>query len=132
MLTRKQVETTIGKTFADKLDEIVLDIGPKLIFTRRDMVEELGCANFVAGARLQKVLRRLGIETAAELFRTDPFSIVRCKGIGETSMFVAMCILDHAQYNVEDWWGWKETNDLKFSSFKHNATRRARKSKHEV
>lgn len=132
MLTRDVVETTIGKSFADKLDEIILEVSPKLTYTRRQMVEDLGCANFVAAAKLQKVLRKLGIESAAQLFRTDPFSIVRVKGIGETSMFVAMCILDAAQYNVQEWWGWKETNDLKFSSFKHNATTRARKSKHEI
>jgi hypothetical protein len=132
MLTRDIVETTIGKTFADKLDEVILDIGPKLLFTRRSMIEELGCANFTATTILQKVLRKLNITTTAQLFRTDPFSIARVKGVGETTMFVAMCILDAAQYNVQEWWGWKETNKLKFSSFKHNANRRALKVKHEV
>jgi hypothetical protein len=96
------------------------------------MVEDLGCANFVAAVTLQKVLRKFGITTPSQLFKTDPFSIVRVKGVGETTMFVAMCILDAAQYNVKDWWGWKETNELKFSSFKHNATRRASKAKHDV
>lgn len=132
MLTRDVVETTIGKTFADKLDEVVLDVSPQLSFTRRSMVEDLGCANFVAAVTLQKVLRKFGITTPSQLFKTDPFSIVRVKGVGETTMFVAMCILDAAQYNVKDWWGWKETNELKFSSFKHNATRRASKAKHDV
>lgn len=132
MLTRDVVETTISKTFADKLDEVVLDISPKLTFTRRQMVEELGCANFVAAAVLQKALRKLQIETPAQLFRTDPFSLVRVKGVGEATIFVAMCILDAAQYNVKKWWGWNETNDLKFSSFKHNATRRASKAKHDI
>ena len=133
MLTRKIVETTIGKGFADKLDEVVLEAGGKLVFTKRQMVEDLGCANFLAAARLQKALRKLDIVTPAQLFRTDPFSIVRVRGIGEAAMFVAMCILDHAQYNVQEWWGWKETNTLKFSSFKHNAIRRSTKhGKHDI
>lgn len=132
MLNRETVESIIGKGFADKLDEVVLEVSPQLTFTRRQMVEDLGCANFVAAAILQKALRKLSIATPAQLFKTDPFSLVRTKGIGEAAMFVAMCILDTAQYNVKDWWGWKETNDLKFSSFKHNATRRASKRKHEV
>jgi hypothetical protein len=133
MLTRNIVETTIGKTFADKLDEVIFEVSPKLTFTRRQMVEDLGCANFNAAALLQKALRKLSVETPAQLFRTDPFSIVRIKGIGETAMFVAMCILDYAQYNVQEWWGWKETNTLKFSSFKHNAIRRATKrGKHDI
>jgi hypothetical protein len=132
MIERKVVESTIGKTFADRLDEIVFDCGPKLFFTRRTMVEELGCANFVAATALQKALKKLGVETPAQLFKTDPFSIVRIKGVGETTMYVAMCILDHAQYSVTEWWGWKETNNLKFSAFKHNAITRASRAGHEA
>lgn len=132
MIERKVVEKTIGKSFADKLDTIVFDVSDTLRYTRREMVEELGCANFQAAARLQKVLKRLGITTPSQLHKTDPFSLVRSKGIGEASMFVAMCILDAFQYHVGDWWGWKETNTLKFSTFKHNAIRRANKRKQEV
>lgn len=132
MLTRELVETIISKGFADKLDEVILDISPKLTFTRRQMVEDLGCANFVAAAVLQKALRKLDIQTPAQLFKTDPFSLVRVRGVGEATIFVAMCILDAAEYNVAEWWGWKKTNDVKFSSFKHNATRRASKAKHDI
>lgn len=132
MLNRDIVEATISKGFADKLDEIVLDISPSLSFTRRQMVEVLGCANFVAATVLQKALKKLNITTPAQLFKTDPFSLVRVKGVGEATIFVAMCILDAAEYNVQEWWGWKKTNDLKFSSFKYNATRRGAKSKHEL
>ncbi len=127
MLERKTIETTIGKGFADRLDEYIM---PNLAITRRAMVEDLGCANFIAAARLDKVLRRLGIDSPAKLFKTNPLDLARCKGIGESAIFVAMCFLDATQYNVEEWWGWKETNELKFSSFKHNAIRKARKSKH--
>ena len=132
MLTREAVETTIGKGFADKLDDVVIHVSQELSFTRREMVETLGCANFIAASRLNKVLKKLEIFTAGKLYRTDPFSLVRAKGIGEASMFVAMCILDSKEYDVVKWWGWKGTNGVKFSAFKHNATRRASKRKQEV
>lgn len=132
MLTRETVEKTISKSFADKLDEVVFAVSDKLMFSRRQMVEELGCANFVAASKLQKALKKLDVTTPAQLFKTDPFSLVRIKGIGPASIFVAMCILDAAQYDVREWWGWKETNTLKFSSFKYNATRRASKKQHDV
>lgn len=132
MIERKVVELTIGKHFADKLDETIIDVSPEISFTRRQMVDDLGCANFLAAYRLQKVLKRLGIKTFSQLNKTDPFSLVRSKGIGEAAIFVAMCMLDFKQYNVAEWWGWKETNTLKFSSFKSNAIRRASKRKQEV
>lgn len=132
MLDRKVVEAVIGKGFADKLDEIVLSVSDKLSYTRRDMVENLGCANFIAAARLEKALKKLEITSPSQLFKTDPFSLVRVRGIGEAAMYVAMCILDASQYNVQEWWGWKGTNDTKFSSFKHSATKRASKRKHEL
>jgi hypothetical protein len=132
MLNHDVVQTTIGKGFADKLDMLVFKASPVLAFTRREMVENLGCANFQAAARLAKALRKLGITTSVQLHKTDPFSIVRVRGIGEASMYVAMCILDAAGYDVIKWWGWKDTNTVKFSSFKRNATIRASKRKHEI
>jgi hypothetical protein len=131
MLNRETIESTISKTFADKLDEAIIHVSQDISFSRRDMVEELGCANFIAATNLNKVLRRLGIVSPSQLYRTDPYSLVRAKGIGEAAMFVAMCILDYHKYDVVKWWGWKG-NDVKFSTFKHNAIRRASKRKQEV
>jgi hypothetical protein len=130
MLAREKVEKVIGKTFADRLDELVFDVGI-MQYSRRQMVEELGCANFVAAARLQKVLRRLGIKNGKQLYNLDPFSLARSKGIGEASLFVAMCILDSGDLDVIKWWQYKG-NDVKFSSFKRHAISRASKRKQEV
>lgn len=133
MIKHEVIVKTIGKGFAEKLDEVVIDASQDLTFTRRDMVETLGCANFLAAYRLTKILKRLKIFTAGKLFRTDPVSLARSKGIGEASIFVAMCVLDSKGYDVAKWWGWKGTNTLKFSSFKHKAMRRAAKGgKQEV
>ena len=132
MLKRDVVEKTIGKTFADKLDELIIDVSHELTFTRREMVEDLRCANFLAANRLNKVLKKLSISTPAQLNRTDPFSLLRVKQVGEATVFVAMCILDANGYSVEKWWGWKDTNVLKFSAYKHQAARRSSKRKQDV
>ena len=131
MINRETVEHTIGKGFADKIDSEVFKVTVNWFYTKREMVEELGCANFQAASRLSKVLKRLKINTPKELWEADPFSLVRAKGIGEASIFVAMCILDANKFNVEKWWGWND-NVVKFSSFKANAMRRAAKHKQEV
>lgn len=132
MIDLTTVEKTIGKTFADKLDEIAFNPSQDLTFTKREMITKLGCANFLAAYRLEKVLKRLKIFTAGKLFRTDPMSLARARGIGETAIYVAMCILAYKEYDVSEWWGWKETNNLKFNAFKQKAIKRARKRKHEV
>lgn len=130
MLARTKVETIIGKGFADKLDELIIESG-KLVYTRRQMVEQLGCANFIAAAKLSKILRRLSITTPAQLNNMDPFSLARVKGIGESCLFVALCILEANEYDVEEWWQYKD-NSVKFSSFKSHAIASSRKRKHEV
>lgn len=130
MLARTKVERVIGKAFADKLDTEVFSVG-NWTYTRRQMVEDLGCANFIAAARLQKVLRKLGVRTAVQLYKLDPFSLARSRGIGEASLFVAMCILDADGYNVIKWWEYKD-NVAKFSTFKHHAMLRAAKRKQDV
>lgn len=131
MLVREKVEKVIGKGFADRLDEQVFTVTINWFYTRREMVEELGCANFIAAARLAKVLKRLEINKPEQLFRLDPFSLVRSKGIGEAALFVAMCILDVNKFDVIKWWGFTGTT-VKFSSYKHHAMRRASKRKQEV
>lgn len=132
MLTREVVVNTIGKTFADMLDEVVIESG-SIHYTRRTMVEVLGCANFIAAARLQAVIKRLKITSAKELYKMDPLSIARSRGIGATSMYVAMCILDATGHDVEKWWGWDAKRTVvKFSTFKAHAMRRASKRKQDV
>lgn len=134
-MDRSKIESVLGKTFADSLDETVVNSG-YLVFTKREMIENLGCANFAAASRLDSVLKKLKIKTAKQLQQTDPFSLLRTTGVGLTTMYVAMCILDYAGVDVEKWWGWKQEKQqgviLKFSSYKHKASRRALKHKQEI
>lgn len=131
MLPRTKVEKIIGKSFADRLDEEMFAVSPKWTYSRREMVEVIGCANFIAAAKLSKILRKLGITTAQKLFDVDPVSLARVKGIGESSMFVALCVLEVSGHDVEKWWGYKG-NNTKFSTFKHHAMSRASRRKQDV
>lgn len=133
MIKRDTVVKTIGKSFADTLDTVVIDVSQELSFTRREMVDDLQCANFNAAARLSKVLKRLKIFSAAKLYQTDPLSLARTRGIGQASIFVAMCILDTRRYDVAKWWGWNGTNKVKFSTAsQQRSIRKVSKRKHEV
>lgn len=125
MINKTKITTIIGKTFADKLDETVIEVGD-ISYSRREMVDELGCANFVAAVRLGKVLKRLHIVTPYQLYRLDPASLARTRGIGEASIFVAMCILEAHKYDILKWWG---TESSKFSAVKRTVIRRAQKNK---
>jgi hypothetical protein len=126
MLKRTTIEKCIGKTFADKVDDWAINASDQLCYTRREMIETIGCANFMAAARLEKVLKRLKIKTPKDLWNINPIDLLRSKGVGETSIFVAMCILDTNGFSVEEWWGWGG-NVVKFSTFKHHAAQRASK-----
>ena len=127
MIIRTKVEKVISKGYADKLDSSIFVVGD-WIYTRRQMVDDLACANFIASVKLAKVLKRLGINSPAQLFKLDPASLARTRGIGEACIFVAMCILDAYDYDVMKWWGIKE----KFNTVKHHTLTKARKYKQEV
>lgn len=133
MITRTKVEKVIGKGFADILDEEVFKVTINWFYTRREMVEKLGCANFIAAAKLAKVLRKLSITTPKKLYELDPSSLARTRGIGAACIFVAMCILDAETYDIIEWWEYEQGNNtVKFSSFKSHVMNRASKRKQEV
>lgn len=130
MLTIKKVSDTLGKTFADNLNEKILDSG-SIQFTRHEIVNLLGCANLIAASKLNKVLRRLHIDSHKELWKLGPFALARLQSVGMATMYVAMCVLDYHKYDVIEWWSYDE-NELKFSSFKYKAMRRAKKRQETV
>jgi len=90
------------------------------------MIDVLDCGNFAAAKRLQKVLKRLKITKTRELFKTDPLSLYRAKGVGDATVYVAMCILHAGGFDVLEWWGWKTEKE------KQAALRRVAKHKQEV
>lgn len=119
-----QIHATIGKGFADKTIETVFSVG-EMQYSRQDFINLIGCANFIAAAKLAKVLRRLRIQTIDQLAKYDPYSLHRTKGIGDAALYVAMCLLEFGGYDAVSWWG-KDVEE------KHKAIRRAKQRKHEV
>lgn len=113
MIKREAIHATLGKTFADRVDDVILDVSDELRYTRREMIDFIGNANFSAAARLNKALKKLKVKTIKQLFEVDPFSLFRMKGVGDTTVFVVMCILDAHKYNVMEWWAWKDADQKK-------------------
>lgn len=125
MLNYTTIHATVGKGFADKQEEVVFQSGD-IVFTRRSFIQELDCANFIAAVRLAKVCRRLRIHTVKQLAKTDPFSLYRAKGIGDTAVYVAMCILDSHGVDINKWWG------LRDAATKETSIRRAKRNKQSI
>lgn len=124
MLNYTVLHATVGKGMADKQEEICFQLGGNT-YSKRIFLEDIGVANWVAIAKLSKVLRRLKITTPEGLFKLDPYSLHRAKGIGDTALFVAMHILHYHGYKPMEWWGDEKIERLK-------KLRRAEKHKQEV
>lgn len=124
MLNYTILHATVGKGLADKQEEICFQLGNNQ-YTKRIFLEEIGVANWVAIAKLSKVLRRLKITTPEALFKFDPYSLYRAKGIGDTALMVAMHILHYHGFKPMEWWGDEKIERLK-------KLRRAEKHKQEV
>lgn len=123
MLSRTAVETCLSKSFADTLDDaFVTLLGVSM--SRRDVVDTLQLANMIAVKRLEKTLARIKVLSPQQLAETDPMSLYRLKGVGETQVFVAMSLLDSHGFDPVSWWDAFDT--------KHRAKRRAKRDTHEA
>lgn len=100
------IDRTLGHTFARMLETPALVIG-KTVYTRRELVSEIGVANLVAATRLSQTLKQLGIRTVEQLAKLDPISLYKVHGTGHTQVYVAMCLLARHGINPVEWWGWE-------------------------
>jgi len=84
--------------------EVILTVGPKA-FTREACVRELGCPNFRAAQNLSTALQSIGCTSTKQLANTTPKDLLRLEGIGERTVFVALCVLDAVESNktAERW-----------------------------
>jgi len=113
---------------AHLIEDVAFEVGGDQ-FSRQDMIDDLGCANFIAASNLSRLLFRLKVVSALQLFELGPLSLARVRGIGESAMWVATCYLDSKGYNVELWWGWNDQS-VKFSTMKHRKIVKARRAQH--
>ena len=95
MLQLAKLKPRLGKTFIDRLtSDIILKVGNSQ-YSRDDLVRECKVGNFGAARRLGRVLEDLGIESANDLARLSPEDLAAVKGVGETTVFVLLCVQDH-------------------------------------
>lgn len=78
--------------------EVILKLGPNE-FTRERCVRELGCPNFKAAQNLSRALDSIGVESTKQLAKTTPADLLRLEGVGERTVFVALCVLDATTAN---------------------------------
>jgi hypothetical protein len=130
MLKREILEKTLGKGAADKEDEVYLDAGPQLTFTRRQLTDVVGATNWNSLRKLNTLLHDLDIKSPAQLNSRHPGDLLSIPGVGETCIKMAMCILDYYKYSVTKWWGWEQEGKVvRFSAFKARLIAKAKKRK---
>lgn len=102
-MSRKKWEEKVGKSFLNHLDETILEIGKDQI-SRRDLVEKMRCGNFAAAVRLHHALQDFEPRSVRDIARrvcvADLFAI---KGVGEATIYVWMCVLEHSSVNPTSW-----------------------------
>ena len=103
MFQLAKLRPRLGKTFIDRLTtETILKIGNNT-YSRDDLVRECRCGNFAAARRLNKVLEDIGITEVADLAHLAPEDLARVKGVGETTVYVLLCLQDHAKVKMLEW-----------------------------
>lgn len=112
------VEQVLGKTFRNYLTEEIIVIDDHSI-SRDELVHVYGVGNLMAARRLGQELKDMNIRTTQALYQMDPLSLVRHNGLGERSIFVAMCLLERKGKSPVKWW--EKNFTTKFSTAKSHA-----------
>ena len=135
MMEKKKADLRrlMDASFLRVLDAEVLVIG-EAIYRHADLVEKLGVGNIKAARNLTAVCKKLSIETVKALYARGPSSLLRLKGVGNATIWVAMNLLDEQGYSVEHWWGWMNSEGSKFSAYRERVRRKSQKkgARHEV
>src|SRR5579862_3567826 len=96
-------ENKMGASFLSRQDEPILVIGQN-VFTRRQLIEELRCANFAAAARLNSALGHFSPKGLKELAaRIDSADLMGLEGVGVTTVYVWLCVLEHVGKDPIRW-----------------------------
>ena len=95
MLQLSKLRPRLGKTFIDRLtSDVILAIGNHK-FTRSDLVRECHVGHFGAARHLGNVLRDdLSITRPEQLASLAPEDLAAIRGVGETTVYVLLCIQD--------------------------------------
>mgnify|MGYP001604634186 CR=1 FL=1 len=92
----------LGASFVNKQNEIVLRVGSRQ-WTRMQLVQQVGVGNLAAAAKLSTVLRKTKVDSIEKLYAVDPRDFALIPKLGETTVFVAMAVLQAEGFNVDRW-----------------------------
>lgn len=135
-LNPKEYEKFLGHTFVLRQNQIAFAVGEK-VWTRWEMANVFGLANFRAAGTLTLHLRKMNIKTLEQLYALDPAELACIKGIGETGAYVAASILKEHSFDTKRWAGYSlapgASPVVTFRTLKNRSARRrngARRQKH--
>ena len=92
----------LGASFVHKQNEIVLRVGSKQ-WTRMQLVQQVGVGNLAAAAKLSTVLRKTKVDSLEKLYAVNPRDFALIPKLGETTVFVAMAVLQSNGFSVDKW-----------------------------
>jgi hypothetical protein len=95
----------LGRSFMRRLVEDPLVVVGGEVFSRDRLVREAGCGNFAAAKRLARELEALEIHTLSDLRHLNIEDLARQKGVGETTVYVLMCLQDRLLDRIPEWDG---------------------------
>jgi hypothetical protein len=117
----------LGKTFLDRLtSDVVLTVGTKT-YSRDALVRELKVGNFAAARKLGKALDDLGITNPADLAHLAPEDLARIRGVGETTVYVLLCLQDNLKQGLlafDHTWATYAKHARKPQQAKHESARK--------
>lgn len=93
----------LGKHFVDNQDYVVLRIGNRE-WTRLQLVQDIGVGHIAAAGKLSTVLRKAGVRSMEDLYAVNPRELALVRGLGETTVYVAMALLKKEGFDVSRWY----------------------------
>lgn len=108
MINPSEFQGVFGKTWVDAQTEPLLRIG-KRTWTRYELVSKVGVGNYRAITILMDALQQLNVKTIKDLWELSPVALAAIKGVGTTTLFVTMSLLDSEEFNVKEWYSHHRT-----------------------
>lgn len=111
LLTNRRVTHTLGRPFIQRMDEVVFNLGATRI-TRQQLADIANPFPSVRCVRrLEEICKQRGLTNLNALYEFGPTALATVEGAGETTLWVAMCLLDHAGLSVVGWFDWRRQDE---------------------
>lgn len=127
MLNPEQWTGVFGKTWVDRQTEPIFTLGTKR-WTRYQLVSRVGVGNYRAVTILMDALQRLHVNSVKDLWNLSPVALASIKGVGVTTLFVTMSLLDSEEFNVKEWYAHHQT----FTTLKNQEKKKKADAKKEA